>query len=73
VTNGATPEQQVAWLQNELQDAHLVIGQQQMQMLKQQQQLQAMQQRMMELEAQGEAKTEPQEEVQTGKPKAKVK
>lgn len=46
---------QIAGLVNELQDAHLVIGQQQMQILRQQQAFQQLQQRIMELEAQIES------------------
>jgi len=34
-----TPEQRIAWLQNELNDAHLVIGRQQVQLLQLQQAL----------------------------------
>lgn len=52
--NGQSPAEQLAQLAAELQDAHLVIGQQQVQMLRQQQALQQMQQRIMELEAQAE-------------------
>lgn len=49
-----TPQETINYLQAELQDAQLVIGQQQMQMLKQHQALQNMQQRINELEAQTE-------------------
>jgi hypothetical protein len=34
-----TPEQRIAWLQKELDDAHLVIGRQQVQLLQMQQAL----------------------------------
>jgi len=44
-------EQQLQQLVSELQDAHLVIGRQQVQMLRQEQILNQMQQRIMELEA----------------------
>jgi len=51
--NGTKPtlEQQIQWLQNELNDSHLVIGRQQVQLLQQAQGIQQMQIRIMELEA----------------------
>ena len=41
-----TPEQQIEWLQNELNDAHLVIGRQQVQLLQLQQATAALQRRL---------------------------
>jgi hypothetical protein len=46
----ATPEQQIEWLQNELNDAHLVIGRQQVQLLQLQQATAALQRRIQEQE-----------------------
>lgn len=53
-----TPEQQVEWLQNELNDAHLVIGRQQVQLLQAQQVNQALSQRLLAQAKEGEQQKE---------------